>query len=206
MIYFTSDLHFNHKNIIKYEKEARPFETIEEMNEVLIKNWNLVVHEHDTVYILGDMFMGGKTDIIADIMSRLKGKKILIRGNHDTNNYVNAMTPYLEGIYDMYNLKYNKKLLVMCHYPLREWHSKEHGAIHLYGHVHSNFHRNGEIVEGNACHVGVDTNQLRPISIVEIMDKFYPCRHENINEDKKFCLDCGKEIQKFNVNGSPMWV
>lgn len=205
MIYFISDLHFNHKNIIKYEKEARPFDTAEEMNEALIKNWNDTVTGADTVYVLGDVFMGGKQESLHEIMRRLNGRKILIRGNHDTNNYVKAMMPYLDGVYDMFNLKHNKQLYVLCHYPLREWHSKEHGAIHLYGHVHSNEHRNGEITEGRAYHVGVDTNQLRPVSIVEIMDKFYPCHHKNVKEEIKLCLDCGKEVQKFNVNGNPMW-
>lgn len=207
MIYITSDFHFNHKNILKYEKETRPFETIEEMNEVLIENWNKKVEESDTVYMLGDIFMGlEEQGCIGDIMNRLKGKKILIKGNHDTNRRIAAMSPYLEGVYDMYNLKYDKRTFVLCHYPLKEWYEKEYGAIHLYGHVHSNDHRNGEMQEGRACHIGIDTNQLRPISIVEIMNKFYPCKHKTRLEDKRMCLDCGKKIQKFTVNGNPMWI
>ena len=55
MIYLTSDLHFNHMNILKYEPESRPFSSIEEMNEVIIQNWNEVVKISDTVYVLGDM-------------------------------------------------------------------------------------------------------------------------------------------------------
>ena len=82
MIYFTSDTHFNHTNILKYEPETRPFETIEEMNETLIANWNNVVKEEDTVYVLGDFFMG-MLDAIEPIYNRLNGKVILIRGNHD---------------------------------------------------------------------------------------------------------------------------
>lgn len=121
MIFFTSDCHFNHQNILEYEKESRGcFSTIEEMNEQIIYNWNKKVSKNDTVYILGDMFMGG-LDAIDEIMPRLKGKKILIRGNHDTNKRMERTLPYLEEAYDIYNLKYNKQMFVLCHYPLREW-------------------------------------------------------------------------------------
>ena len=58
MIWFTSDLHFNHKRIIEYEPTTRPFASVEEMNETLIKNWNSVVQPEDTVYVLGDFIMG----------------------------------------------------------------------------------------------------------------------------------------------------
>ena len=58
MIYLTSDLHFNHVNILKYEPVNRPFETLEEMNETLIANWNAKVSAKDTVYVLGDLAMG----------------------------------------------------------------------------------------------------------------------------------------------------
>ena len=54
MIWFTSDLHFNHLNILKYEPKSRPFENVAEMNEALIKNWNDRVKPEDTVFVLGD--------------------------------------------------------------------------------------------------------------------------------------------------------
>ena len=80
MIYFTSDLHFWHKNSIVYTN--RPFETVEKMNEKLIEYWNKTVHANDEVYILGDVTMvrpGRATEII----SQLKGRKYLLMGNHD---------------------------------------------------------------------------------------------------------------------------
>ena len=85
MYYATSDLHLNHVNVIKYEPISRPFETVEEMNETIINNWNSVVKEEDTVFILGDLCMGKNTEAAA-LVNRLKGKKILVRGNHDTSN------------------------------------------------------------------------------------------------------------------------
>lgn len=78
--FITSDTHFNHANIIKYCN--RPFSSVEEMNEALIKNWNEVVSNDDTVLHLGDVALGNK-EMAEAIIKRLNGKKILIMGNHD---------------------------------------------------------------------------------------------------------------------------
>ena len=79
MVYFISDTHFNHKNIIKYCN--RPFDSIEQMNETLINNWNDIVSDKDIIYHLGDFALGSK-ELILDIVNRLNGSKYLIRGNH----------------------------------------------------------------------------------------------------------------------------
>ena len=79
-IYVTSDTHFNHKNIIEYCN--RPYSSVEEMNKAIIDNWNSVVKDEDTVYVLGDFCLGGK-EAIKELCSQLKGHKILIKGNHD---------------------------------------------------------------------------------------------------------------------------
>ena len=80
MNYYISDLHFGHKNIIAFDN--RPFKTVEEMDEVLISNWNQTVSEGDHVYILGDLCWGKAKDWPA-VLERLSGNKHLIRGNHD---------------------------------------------------------------------------------------------------------------------------
>ncbi|MCF1193194.1 metallophosphoesterase, partial [Mangrovimonas sp. AS39] len=79
-VWFTSDLHLGHKNILVYEKEARPFETVEEMNETLISNWNNTVRTSDIVFCLGD-FAFGRSNV--DLAARLNGRKRLVMGNHD---------------------------------------------------------------------------------------------------------------------------
>ena len=81
MTFYTADPHFGHANILKLC--SRPFDTIEEMNEALIKKWNAKVSGSDTVYIIGDMFF--RCADPAAILSRLKGKKILVVGNHDSS-------------------------------------------------------------------------------------------------------------------------
>lgn len=79
-IFFIGDMHFMHRNIIKYCN--RPFSDIEDMTEKLIKNWNSVVGNNDIVYVVGDFALCGKQKII-EICQRLNGRKRLILGNHD---------------------------------------------------------------------------------------------------------------------------
>ena len=83
MIWFTSDTHFYHSNIIGFCK--RPFKNVEDMNETLIENWNRVVGQDDIVFHLGDFCLGGSAEW-TKILDRLNGKIYLIMGNHDLKN------------------------------------------------------------------------------------------------------------------------
>lgn len=76
--YVISDLHFNHKKILEYC--GRPFKTVEEMNQTIINNWNDIINEDDVVYVLGDFCFGNK-EMLKEITSQLKGRKILVLGN-----------------------------------------------------------------------------------------------------------------------------
>ena len=176
MIYFTSDTHFNHTNILKYESETRPFETIEEMNEVLISNWNSVVKEDDIVYVLGDFFMG-TLDSIEPIYNRLNGKVILIRGNHDTKNRLKIYEELGIEIKDIEYLNYKGRFFILCHFPIA---SEEFikmvirdnsEVVNLYGHIHSNAPKG--YVNGT-YHIGCDTNNLTPISIQQVWSECWP--------------------------------
>ena len=81
MKYYISDLHLFHENAIKFDH--RPFESVQEMHEVVLKNWNDRVTNGDFVYLLGDMSLRGKNEDLIAFVARLKGRKVLIRGNHD---------------------------------------------------------------------------------------------------------------------------
>ena len=93
-IFFTSDTHFNHKNIIKYEPVSRPFATVEQMNQEIINRWNSVVSDDDIVIHLGDFFMGTlDAEEMARIMRQLKCKNIiLVKGNHDSKRRIQLMS------------------------------------------------------------------------------------------------------------------
>ena len=80
-VFFTSDTHFYHHNILKFEPETRPFGTVEEMNEEIVKRWNSIVGPRDHVWHLGDVLFGTADNI--KIISRLNGTKHLVMGNHD---------------------------------------------------------------------------------------------------------------------------
>ena len=84
MIFFTSDLHFYHGNIMKYCPKFRDFNDVNEMNEKLIELWNAVVGPEDTVYDLGDFAFCNKLKDLKSVARRLNGSHVLILGNHDT--------------------------------------------------------------------------------------------------------------------------
>lgn len=170
MIYFTADTHFSHKNVLKYED--RPFTTIEEMDSKLIENWNRRVQDSDDIYILGDLLFGNGSDAETTI-KRLNGRKHLIRGNHDSFLKGSFDKSLFVWIKDYYVLRHEKQKFVMFHYPIAVWDCKHHGAIHLYGHVHSNKDNHHPLLvdlEG-AYNVGVDVNNYEPISIDEVLKK-----------------------------------
>ena len=117
-IYFTSDQHWNHKNVLKFEN--RPYDTVEEMNEGLIVAWNKVVKHNDTVHHLGDFCFGGY-DKWVSILDRLNGKIILYKGNHDKSNVLKRLAKdgYFEEMYEVGNtMKVNKMDLWLTHYPM----------------------------------------------------------------------------------------
>src|SRR5687768_11915000 len=86
--FFTSDIHFGHKNILRYNPDTRPYESVEDMTEKIIEDWNKTVRCSDTIYILGDVSFF-KAEESAKVLRRAQGKKILIRGNHDNKNMLN---------------------------------------------------------------------------------------------------------------------
>lgn len=132
---YIADWHYDHANILDYDD--RPFKTVEEMNDELIKRWNTRAHEDDTVYILGDMFWCSQTEAIP-ILERLNGKKVLVKGNHDKVSNKDFAGKF-ENICDYLEIKDLDKHLVLCHYPIPCFNGHTEGWIHLYGHVHNSF-------------------------------------------------------------------
>ncbi len=172
MIYFTSDLHFGHKNIMRYAE--RPFETTEEMDQALIDNWNTRVNANDEVYILGDVTMRGG-EFANEKLSQLKGRIYLIKGNHDYYADRKNYDPWrLEWIKDYHVVHYQNEQFVLFHFPILEWDRKFHGAYQLHGHQHNHADYN---IKNRAdgirrYDVGVDANNYAPVSIEEIMRFF----------------------------------
>ena len=157
-IFFTSDTHYYHSNVIRYCN--RPFSDVEEMNDNLIANHNELVGRYDTVFHLGDFaFARG-----AEVFRRLNGNKFLIRGNHDKPKLINGI-PF-GWVKDVYMLKISPtERIWLSHYAHRRWPNSHHGAIHLFGHSH------GAIDDyGRSTDVGVDCWNFKPVALDEIRD------------------------------------
>lgn len=163
--FFISDTHFNHSNVITYCD--RPFRDLDDMKKYLIYRWNRVVSEDDIVYVLGDFIMGLPKDI-HEILSKLNGYIILVRGNHDTDSKINIYQenyPDKIEVRDLAYIKDGKDTYICSHYPMfvGEWDNGRNNKLYvLSGHTHSkkNFYDNIPL----NYHVGVDANDFSPIS------------------------------------------
>jgi calcineurin-like phosphoesterase family protein len=158
MIWFTSDQHFDHKNIIGLCQ--RPFNSVEEMNEILVQNWNNVVAHDDTVYVLGDFAWKNPKPHI----EKLNGNITFIIGGHDKK---------LTGE-KLLEVKIDEQWFILCHYPLYSWNKEYYGSIHLHGHNHNNPIE----YKRNRINVGVDMWDFYPVSINDILK----LKKETVNE------------------------
>lgn len=162
MDYFISDLHFNHQNIIQYCN--RPFETVEEMNKILIKNWVKKVKSIDRVFFLGDFCLGGREQI-AKFANQLTGKKIMIKGNHERSNnqiYYDAGFSEVSNFPIIYKTSDGCKA-ILSHQPEREI---PEGFISIHGHIHDLTVRHD-----SAFCVSVEHTNYTPVTLNEILNE-----------------------------------
>lgn len=171
MIYFTSDLHLGHENVIRFNN--RPFQFAEEMNEVLITNYNSVVTDKDTVYILGDLSFRLDIEQANKKFARLKGKKHLIIGNHDKYEQYNPNL--FKEICDYKFIADGGLRIALMHYPMLEWNRSRYGSLMLHGHIHSDGTYNEENRRNGIRRydVGVDANFYYPVSLDHIKHFFW---------------------------------
>lgn len=169
-IFATSDTHFTHRNIIKYEN--RPFTDEDEMDEFLIDRWNKKVKPNDDVYHHGD-FAFASVQKIKEIINRLNGNIYLIWGNHDKTIKQNrSLQEKFVWCRDYYVLNTMKVPIIMFHYPIQVWDRKHYGSVHLYGHIHSDKDNHHPMVQSlkNAFNVGVDVNNFEPVALEELVN------------------------------------
>jgi calcineurin-like phosphoesterase family protein len=167
-IYFTSDTHFWHKNILNFED--RPYETVEEMTLDMINKWNEQVKDEDIVYHLGDLCLGNLEQTI-EVLRQLKGKIILIKGNHDFSKHYKKINEM--GLLHEYHevgitLKYQKQQMWLTHYPFEIGLRPRKWSIH--GHIHSH-----ESTYDNQINVGMDSPHFKhkPFGELIRIDELY---------------------------------
>lgn len=170
-IWFTADTHFGHNNVIQYCH--RPYQSISEMDEQLIKNWNQVVKPDEIIYHLGDFTLLGK-EPAEGYLQQLNGKIHVIPGGHDhrwigKDTYISGsgypvqIMPPLQTIKVALPDSNESQLIVLCHYSLRVWDRSHYGSWHLYGHSHG-----GLPSLENSRDVGVDCWDYCPVSLEDI--------------------------------------
>jgi calcineurin-like phosphoesterase family protein len=184
-VFFTSDTHYCHSSIcsattkwVGVENLTRPFDSLEDMNQVLVDNINNMVGENDILIHLGDWSFGG-FEKVQEFRDRILCKNIhLVLGNHDHHiernkegiqRLFSSVQQYLRLEVRRPNGKLVDKFTFVCmHYPIASWHNMNQGVIHLHGHVH--LPADLRIAQGRAMDVGVDGNNLEPISMDEVLE------------------------------------
>lgn len=196
MIFFTSDTHYNHKNIVRgttdWEikensgKKLRPFDTMEEHNATLVKNINDKVKHGDVLYHLGDWSFGG-FQAIKEFRDKIDcGRVHIILGNHDHHieRDKDRIRNVFESVQHYKEIGIGSQFIALCHYAMRVWNHSHKGSWMLYGHSHGSLDEMtpqianptwiGDqyyIKNWRTMDVGVDTNDLKPYSYEEIADR-----------------------------------
>lgn len=193
-LYFTSDWHVGHQNVLKFDN--RPFKDLDEMHATLIKNFNYLVPIHGITYFLGDMGLCSH-GLLASVMQQLNGTKILVRGNHDggMDSMYNAG---FDVVLEKAQISVGQDIITMTHCPLKgvfredvtgmrgvdedskdNWHGEwkhknkysieDFGQFHLHGHIHSPNGGKSERILGRQMDVGVPANNYKPVSISQVI-------------------------------------
>lgn len=196
MIFFTSDLHLSHANVIKYDN--RPFKTVEEMDTTLINNWNSVVKDGDLVYVLGD-FGFAPLGRIKELLDALNGTKYLILGNHDRHQHSAYIKAGFSCVCYEITIRFGQTIFKMSHYPyrvsrLKQWWEmfrlrKDYTQINkkrptrgieaflLHGHTHK-----GSVIlnkKKKQIHVGCYLHAYTPVSLEKIFSIVQKAKEED---------------------------
>jgi calcineurin-like phosphoesterase family protein len=165
MIFFVSDTHFGHKNVIGHDE--RPFASIEEHDAILIENWNKTVGATDEVWHLGD-FAFRNEQPIEFYTKKLNGRINLVRGNHDDKGAWRHKDLFASTQEAAYIKRYGEKFYLL-HYSCRTWRASLRGSYHLFGHSHG-----GLPSLGRSMDMGVNVNNYRPVSLEEVVEFLKP--------------------------------
>ncbi len=170
MIYYTADLHLGHEASIG--KSSRPFLTVDDMDRILIDNWNRVVTPEDTIYILGDL-ISKPSHRPEHYLGQLKGKKHLILGNHDVTWTKSCrLEDYFETVDTIAETTDGGKRVILCHFPMVEWWGSQRGSILLYGHVHNRrLNPTYSVLRQlrRAYNCGVDIQDFKPVTLEQVI-------------------------------------
>lgn len=171
MILFTADHHFGHSNIIRHCN--RPFQSVGEMDAILLYNWNKAVKQQDTVYILGDLFFRNVSSAETYLV-QMNGKKHLIIGNHDKDWMKKTdLSQYFESVEHMMEISDGSHKITLCHYPMMAWNGVAKGSYMIHGHIHNNMDADYSTLIRNMptlLNAGVEINNYKPVTFNELLE------------------------------------
>lgn len=188
MIYFTSDWHLNHNREFIYK--ARGFSSVEEMNEAILQRHNEIVDKTDSIFVLGDLCLGGGTEEALqknkELIEQFNGHLLIVRGNHDTDKrcemYMSCAN--VENVVAATYFNYDGYHFYLSHFPTLtsnlEKESLKQCTINLYGHTHqkTNFYYDMPFM----CHIGADSRSCRPVSVESVIKDLNEKMQEHLNE------------------------
>lgn len=204
-IWFTSDMHFGHRNVIKFC--GRPYTDEKEMCEALIKNWNDTVSPNDFIFSLGDFSWWTGRHEVKKLVEKLKGRKYFVPGNHckecmyelvndpDFHECSDTVVLYVRGTEGDPRFAEHKVFeIVLNHYPLSCWsHSDYSQCFQFFGHIHSRhnkalteFGQHIDMKMGKQMDVGVDRWNYKPVDLFEAIQaaKDYPWMLDGLHFDQ----------------------
>ena len=169
--FFTSDTHFDDEYAIPYFH--RPFESVEEMNAVIVEKWNRLVTDEDTVYHLGD-FALDNIEHFKRWASQLHGRIKILPGRHDqtwvkdfeAHEKVQVIAPLISLEFPELTVGASAQVIVLCHYSMQVWDRSNQGAWHLFGHSHGKLKGIGLSFD-----VGVDCTDFAPLSLEAVASR-----------------------------------
>lgn len=155
-VYVISDTHFGHRKIIEFEKESRPYATIQEHDRDLVERWNSVVRAEDTVWHLGDVFFGKEG---LESLKALKGYKRLVLGNHDRNHY-DVLRGHFNRLYGC--AEYGG--CILTHIPVHPYQLAKRYDKNIHGHMHSK-----KLEDPKYVCVSVEHTNLKPVLLQHVI-------------------------------------
>jgi calcineurin-like phosphoesterase family protein len=194
-VYFTSDFHLFHKNVIRFDN--RPFDNVDKMHIAIEEGWNEVVQPQDIVIYLGDLSFARREEkqTVEDILNRLNGTIHFVLGNHDKYFDIKQMPrfktvqDYLEVRIKHFDDKTGKvvETLFCCmHYPIYSWNKSHHGSFMIHGHCHGNLHHGEDASfydNRKVIDVGCMLHDYKPISYLDIMERLKHVQLPKLNRN-----------------------
>ena len=168
-IWLVSDTHFCHDK--EFVWQARGFNSITEMNQTIVKNWNAIVAPEDIVYHLGDIMLGD-TERGLYYLKQLKGNIYIAYGNHDTNGRIEEYKKCwnVRDVQMGYRIKCpGKRTAILTHYPTITDNMGDLRTLNFFGHTH----QENNIYKGypNMYHVGMDSHNCTPVLLEDALEE-----------------------------------